>query len=58
VELYAHTWVPLSGSMPFEKWAADDGQAMRRELSEMIIPLADSVVEELFLVYDPKHPGK
>jgi hypothetical protein len=57
-DLYAHTWVPRSGSATFEKWSADEAQAMRQELPRMIAPLAGSVVDEVFLLYDPKQAGK
>jgi hypothetical protein len=58
VELYAHTWVPRAGVATFDNWAADDAYAMRQELRRMVPSLAESVVEEVFLVYDPKQSGK
>jgi len=57
-ELYQHTWVPHSGSLTFKEWSADNAQPLHQELSKMISPLAESVVEELFLVYDSKHSEK
>jgi len=57
-ELYSHTWVPRSGSLTFEKWADDNARPLREELPKMIRPLAESIVEELFLVYEPKQPDK
>jgi hypothetical protein len=57
-ELYAHTWLARGGSATFEDWAAYQARAMRQELPRVIPPLAQSVVEELFLVYDPKQSGK
>lgn len=57
-ELYSHTWVPRSGSLTFEKWADDNARPLREELPKMIRPLAESIVEELFVVYEPKQPDK
>ena len=58
VELYEHTWVPHSGSLTFKQWAADNAQPLRQVLTKMIPALAESIVEELFLVYDPKPSEK
>ena len=50
-ELYADRWTYWGGSRKFVDWAADNAQPLRTELERAVQTLAETIVEELFLVY-------
>jgi hypothetical protein len=56
-ELYRHTWLQKAGARPFVNWAERQGSALREECARISSRMAESIVEELFLLYDPKQSG-
>lgn len=52
-QLYARTWLYRSGVRVFDDWMEGNGRALHQELSRLAPQLAETVVEELFLVYEP-----
>ena len=56
-ELYNHTWLQKAGARPFINWADRQADALREECARISARIAESIVEELFLVYDPKQSG-
>lgn len=57
-ELYSHTWLHKSGSRPFKNWADGQARALREECIQISSRMAESIVEELFMVYDPQQSGR
>ena len=52
-ELYSRTWFYRGGAGEFADWTQRDDLALRQELAGLAPQLAESVAEELFLVYEP-----
>jgi hypothetical protein len=50
-ELYAAPWTYRSGTRKFVEWAANNAQPLRTELDRAVQTLAETIVEELFLLY-------
>lgn len=50
-QLYAAAWTYRSGTRKFLEWAANNGQPLRAELERAVQTLAETIVEELFLLY-------
>lgn len=52
--LYTHVFVTEGGQRPFLDWAKNDARPLREELTRLLPQQVQTVVEELFLVYDPR----
>ena len=50
-ELYTYTWVQSSGCHKFTDWGADDAKLFREQLKQIADAMAESIIEELFLVH-------
>ncbi len=50
-ELYTAPWTYRSGTRKFVEWAANNAQPLRTELDRAVQTLAETIVEELFLLY-------
>jgi len=50
-EFYAAQWTYRSGTLKFVDWAANNAQPFRTELERAVQTLAETIVEELFLLY-------
>jgi hypothetical protein len=53
-QLYSQTWSHTAGALPFAAWAENHGAALREGLTGIPPTLAQDIVEELFLLYDPR----
>lgn len=50
-EIYAAQWTYRSGTLKFVDWAANNAQPLRTDLERAVQTLAETIVEELFLLY-------